>query len=153
MPGRSFVGALHAKMGRAAGLEIRDPSADARLLAYTWSVPDQVFIDPERGEDRWLIRAAMQGRLPDRVRCQRRLGIQAGDLAVRLRHDAAAVEACLAALERSDQARALVDVGKVRECWQKVQQSDDVPSLRGSGSIVLRGLMAVLFMRSLGQVG
>ncbi|MCP9866454.1 hypothetical protein KBZ33_09090 [Cyanobium sp. Cruz-8D1] len=151
MPGRSFVGALHAQMGRAAGLEIRDPSADARLLAYTWSVPDQVFIDPDSGEDRWLIRAAMQGRLPDRVRCQRRRGLQAGDLAVRLRHDAAAVEACLAELERSDQARALVDVGKVRECWQKVQQSDDVPSLRGSGSIILRGLMVVLFIQSFGQ--
>jgi hypothetical protein len=61
LPGRSFVGALHAQMARAAGLEIRDPSADARLLAYTWSVPDAVFIDPETGEDRWLIRTAMQG--------------------------------------------------------------------------------------------
>ncbi len=146
MPGRSFVGALHAQMARAAGLEIRDPSADARLLAYTWSVPDAVFIDPETDEDRWLIRTAMQGRLPDRVRCQRRRGLQAGDLAVRLRRDATAVEAGLAAVERSDQARALVDAGKVRDCWQTVQRCDGVSSLRGSGSIILRGLMAGLFL-------
>ena len=48
-PGRSFGGELHAHLGRAAGLDIRDPSADARVLAYTWSVPDEVFIDPATG--------------------------------------------------------------------------------------------------------
>jgi len=46
-PGRSFVGEAHANLGRAAGLDIRDPTADARVLAYTWSVPDEVF---EAGE-------------------------------------------------------------------------------------------------------
>jgi hypothetical protein len=80
------------------------------------------------------------------VRCQRRRGLQAGDLAVRLRRDATAVEAGLAAVERSDQARALVDAGKVRDCWQTVQRCDGVSSLRGSGSIILRGLMAGLFL-------
>jgi asparagine synthase (glutamine-hydrolysing) len=147
MPGRSSVGALHAQMARAAGLEIRDPSADARLLAYTWSVPDAEFIDPETGEDRWLIRTAMQGRLPDQVRCQRRLGIQAGDLPVRLRHDATALQACLTTVERSDAARNLVDCAKVRECWQRLLQTDSGRSLRQSGAIIQRGLMAGLFLR------
>jgi hypothetical protein len=67
---------------------------------------------------------------------------------VRLRQDATAVEACLAAVERSDQARALVDAGKVRDCWQTVQQFDGVSSLRESGFILLRGLMAGLFLPS-----
>ena len=146
MPGRSCVGALHAQMARTAGLEIRDPSADARLLAFTWSVPDGVFIDPESGEDRWLIRTAMQGRLPDRVRCQRSLGIQAGDLVVRLRRDADAVEACLATVESSLLARTLVDCSKVRECWQRALQSDNGGALIHSISVVTRGLMAGLFL-------
>jgi asparagine synthase (glutamine-hydrolysing) len=133
-------------MARTAGLEIRDPSADARLLAFTWSVPDGVFIDPESGEDRWLIRTAMQGRLPDRVRCQRSLGIQAGDLVVRLRRDADAVEACLATVESSLLAGTLVDCSKVRECWQRALQSDNGGALIHSISVVTRGLMAGLFL-------
>lgn len=151
MPGRSFVGALHAQMARAAGLEIRDPSADARLLAYTWSVPDAVFIDPETGEDRWLIRTAMQGRLPDRVRCERRLGIQAGDLVVRLRRDAAAVEACLTAVESSERARSLVDGAKIRDSWRNVLASNIIETQRFAGSIIGRGLMAGLFLLESGQ--
>ena len=106
-----------------------------------------MFIDPKSGEDRWLIRTAMQGRLPDQVRCQRRLGIQAGDLPVRLRHDATALQACLTTVERSDAARNLVDCAKVRECWQRLQQTDSGRSLRQSGAIIQRGLMAGLFLR------
>jgi asparagine synthase (glutamine-hydrolysing) len=150
MPSRSCVGALHAQMARAAGLEIRDPSADARLLAYTWSVPDSVFIDPESNEDRWLIRTAMRERLPDQVRSQRRLGLQAADLAVRLRHNSAAVEACLVAMEGSERCQALIDGAKVRKSWHKVLHRNDGDTQRAAGSIVLRGLMAGLFLLEFG---
>lgn len=146
MPDRSCVGALHAQMARAAGLEIRDPSADARLLAYTWSVPDAVFIDPENGEDRWLIRAAMEGRVPDQVRRQRRLGLQGADLAVRLRRDAAEVETCLSSMESSNSARSLVDTAKMRESWYRILHYDDPVSRMRAGSIVCRGLMAGMFL-------
>ena len=98
MPGRSFLGALSAEMGAAHGLDIRDPTADARVLAFTFSVPDWVFMDPATGLDRWLIRAAMQGRLPDEVRLNRNRGRQAGDLVPRLRACAAEVEMALAEL-------------------------------------------------------
>lgn len=148
MPGRSVVGALHAQMARAAGLEIRDPSADARLLAYTWSVPDAVFIDPESGEDRWLIRTAMHGRLPDQVRCMRRMGIQAGDLTVRLRREASTVEACLRSLESSERARSLLDLGKMRKSWQINLHQSNMASHGQAASIVCRGAMAGMFLRS-----
>jgi asparagine synthase (glutamine-hydrolysing) len=151
MPGRSVVGALHAQMARAAGLEIRDPSSDARLLAYTWSVPDAVFIDPKSGEDRWLIRTAMHGRLPDQVRCMRRMGIQAGDLTVRLRREASTVEACLRSLESSERARSLLDLGKMRKSWQINLHQSNMASHGQAASIVCRGAMVGMFLRSFQQ--
>ena len=78
----------------AHGLEVRDPG-DARVLAFTFSVPDRVFIDPQTGLDRWLIRAAMAGRLPDEVRLNRRRGRQAGRPGAAAARPAAEVETAL----------------------------------------------------------
>jgi asparagine synthase (glutamine-hydrolysing) len=144
-PGRSFVGALHAQMGAAHHLEVRDPSGDARVLAFTFSVPDHIFIDPATGLDRWLIRAAMKDRLPDEVRLNRRRGRQAGDLVPRLRACAAEVEVALNELERGP-AAAYVDVTYMREVWQLIQTQDTPEAHHKAVTVLTRGIMAGLFV-------
>ncbi len=145
MPGRSSVGALHAELGAAFGLEVRDPTADVRLLEFTFSVPDHVFIDRETGMDRWLIREAMKGRLPDSVRLNRDTGCQAGDLVPRLRASAAEVEAVLIELARGPAAE-YVDVAHMRRVWREIQTRDTPESFRKAVSILTRGMMAGLFV-------
>ncbi len=145
-PGSSSVGALLTQSARSAGLDIRDPSADARVLAYSWSVPDEYFRDRSQGTDRWLIRSAMKGRLPDRVRLNRRLGRQAGDLPVRLRSSADEVEAALAQVEASESASAVVDVAKIRQAWEGTATEDTPEAYRLSVTMVTRGLMAGIFI-------
>ena len=144
-PGRSFGGALHAQMGAAQGLDIRDPSTDARVLAFTFSVPDRIFMDPETGLDRWLIRAAMQDRLPDEVRLNRRRGRQAGDLVPRLRACASEVEAALDELAQGP-AAGYVDVPYMREVWQLIQTQDTPEAFRKAITVLTRGIMAGLFV-------
>ncbi len=144
-PGRSFVGALHAQAGRAAGVEIRDPSADARLLAYSWSVPDEVFIDPGTNTDRWLIRTSMAGRLPDEVRLNRNRGRQAGDVAIRLRRSVGEVEAALDEVA-SGPAADVVDARLLRRTWEIVRTEDTPESFRLAVTTLTRGLMAGLFV-------
>jgi asparagine synthase (glutamine-hydrolysing) len=144
-PGRSHVGALWAETGAAFGLEVRDPSADARLLAFTFSVPDWVFFDPHSGLDRWLIRQAMQGRLPDEVRLNRRRGRQAGDLVPRLRACAVEVETALDELERGP-AAAYLDVTYMRQAWQMIQTQDTPEAFRKAVTVLARGIMAGLFV-------
>jgi asparagine synthase (glutamine-hydrolysing) len=144
-PGRSFGGALHAQMGAAHHLEVRDPSADARVLAFTFSVPDYIFIDPATGLDRWLIRAAMKDRLPDEVRLNRRRGRQAGDIVPRLRASAAEVEAALNECERGP-AAAYVDVPYLREVWNLIQTQDTPEAFSKTVTTLTRGIMAGLFV-------
>ncbi len=144
-PGRSFVGALHAELGAAAGIEVRDPTADARVQAYCFSVPETIFIDRATGMDRWLIREAMKGRLPDEVRLNRRRGRQAGDLVPRLRASAPEVEGALATVERGPAAE-YVDVGWMRKAWRTIQVDDSMRSLRMADRILTRGIMAALFI-------
>lgn len=81
--GRSIVGALWCEAGAAHGLEIRDPTADTRLLEFCFGCPDDQF--SRGGKDRWLLRRAMQGLLPPEIQNNRAKGLQAYDLDYRLR--------------------------------------------------------------------
>lgn len=144
-PGRSIGGALHAQMGAAHGVEVRDPTADARVLAFCFSVPDHIFIDPETGLDRWLIREAMKDHLPDKVRLNRRLGRQAGDLVPRLRSCATEVEEVLDDLTAGP-AAAYLDVSYMRQVWRVVQTKDTQEAFYKSMTVLTRGIMAGMFI-------
>ena len=145
MPGRGFVGALHAQNGAAHGLEVRDPTADARILAFTISVPDRLFTDSKTGVDRWLIREAMRDRLPDSVRLNRNRGRQAGDLVPRLRASSDEVETALVEIETGP-AAAYLDVPNMRRVWGMVQTEDTMEAFHKTVTVLTRGIMAGLFV-------
>jgi len=149
-PGRAFVGAIYAETGAASGLEVRDPTGDARVLAFTLSVPDHIFINPQTGLDRWLIRAAMQGRLPDEVRLNRKRGRQAGDLVPRLRASAVEVETALDELAQGP-AAAYLNVPYMRQVWAMIQRDDTPEAFHQAITILTRGIMAGLWVNGFGR--
>lgn len=145
MPGRSINGAYETELGSPYGLEIRDPTADARVIDFTFSVPDSIFMDPKTGIDRWLIREAMKGRLPEEVRLNRNRGRQAGDIVPRLRACAAEVETALAELAHGPAAE-YVDLNHMYQAWQVTQRENTNEAFVVSKQIVLRGIMIGLFV-------
>jgi asparagine synthase (glutamine-hydrolysing) len=132
-------------MKAAEGVEVRDPTADVRILEYTYSVPDHIYINPSTGQDRWLIREAMKGRLPDEVRLNRGFGRQAADRVMRLRNCAAEVNCALEELAHGP-ASIYVDVAYMRQVWQMIQKDNTQDAFIKSGTILLRGIMAGLFV-------
>jgi len=147
--GSSVLGANQAEMGAAFGLEMRDPTGDARVLGFCFSVPDSIFIDPRTGLDRWLIREAMKGRLPESVRMNRRRGQQACDLVPRLRRSAVAVDGALAEIERGP-AAGYVSVPAMRRAWEKVRTEDTYEAFEVAVTVLTRGIMAGLFVNGFG---
>jgi asparagine synthase (glutamine-hydrolysing) len=145
-PGCTPGGALHAEQGRAAGLEIRDPSADARLLAYSWSLPDRVFIDPETGQRRWLLRQAMADRLAEAARTNARRGLQGADQVLRLRQEGSDVETALQRLAHSPLAQTMLDVGKLTDFWRRIERQQDARTAGLASSSWSRGMMVGLFL-------
>ena len=145
-PGRTPVGALHAEQGRATGLEIRDPSADARVLAYTWSLPDRVFIDPETGQRRWLIRQAMAGRLCQEVRTNEKRGLQGVDQVLRLRQERQEVETALERLAQSPLVQTILDQTMLEDSWRRIQRQEDARPVGMSTSSWTRAMMVGLFL-------
>ncbi len=144
-PGRSMIGALYAAKQHAGGLEYRDPTGDPRVLQFCLSVPDWVFLDPQTGLDRWLIRAAMKGRLPDEVRLNLRRGRQAGDLVPRLRACAAEVEEALAEIARGP-ASEYVDAAQLGKVWAAMRAGDSPGVFHDAICVLTRGIMAGLFV-------
>jgi asparagine synthase (glutamine-hydrolysing) len=56
--------------GRSEGIEVQFPLWDYRFVSMALSVPSKLKL--KDGYDRWILRAAMQGILPDTVRLRRR---------------------------------------------------------------------------------
>jgi asparagine synthase (glutamine-hydrolysing) len=144
-PGSPADGSQITTTYAAFGLQVRDPTADARLLAFALSVPDHIYIDPKTGLNRWLIREAMKGRLPDEVRLNRNMGTQAGDLVPRLRACAGEVETALNELA-SGPAAAYLNVPYMHQVWSMVQTDDTQEAFRKSVTVLTRGIMAGLWV-------
>lgn len=144
-PGRNCVGSLYAEKSAYFNLEILDPTADARVLEFVFAVPDRIFIDPETGMDRWLIREAMKGRLPEDIRLNCLRGRQAGDIVPRLRTSASEVDGVLSELTNGPAAEYL-NINAMYNAWQVIK-TDDTPNANILAITVLtRGIMAGLFV-------
>lgn len=145
IPGKSTWDALHAEMGAAYDVEVRDPTMDKRLVEYCLGIPDNFYITNNESK-RLIIRQAMDGYLPDEVRLNKRRGLQAADIGYRLLSDAQNMEMSLAILRNSRHAQTYVDMDKMQMIWEKLQQKVDSQGTMDSITILLRGLMMGLFL-------
>jgi asparagine synthase (glutamine-hydrolysing) len=66
-----------AKVRAGFRLDIRVPACDRRVFEFCIGIPEDQYL--RKGRDRWLIRRAMEGRLPDTVLNQKKTGAQAAD--------------------------------------------------------------------------
>lgn len=143
-PGTSRVGDLWSMNSAHSGIDVRDPTADARVIDYSYSVPDEAYRSRD-GLDRMLIRTAMTGLLPDEVRLNPDRGRQSADLVARLRASAGEVDAALAEAAGGP-AEEYVSLAKLRGAWSGALESDDPLTTHRAGSILLRGIMASLWI-------
>jgi asparagine synthase (glutamine-hydrolysing) len=71
-----------AKVRAGFHLDIRMPAYDRRIFEFCLGIPENQYL--RNGRDRWLIRRAMDGRLPHVVLNQKKCGAQAADWFARL---------------------------------------------------------------------
>jgi asparagine synthase (glutamine-hydrolysing) len=116
-------------------------------MMFTFSVPDHIFINPATGETRWLIRECMKERLPNDVRLNSKFGVQSADRVLRLRRNAGEVVSTLNELSQGAAAEYL-DVDHMRQTWKMIQEEDTPKAYVKSGSILLRGIMAGIFVNN-----
>lgn len=110
--GRIDPAMAYRGMRRRFGFTTVDPTADRRVLEFCLAIPPEQFL--LRGEDRSLIRRAMQGILPDPVRLERRRGLQSADWSRHLTSARAEIAAEIDRLQRSSLASACLDLPRLR---------------------------------------
>lgn len=133
------VAAPMQAFGAAFGLEVRDPTADVRLLDYCLGVPDDVQV--RGGGDRMLMRRSFAQHLPEAVVWNRMRGIQAADLAARV-HDAAAdVDRLLQRLSVDTQAPTYLNIAGLQRTW-RVALTGSPTAARSASAMLLRDLLA-----------
>jgi asparagine synthase (glutamine-hydrolysing) len=72
----------YARLQAVFGIETRAPAFDRRVVEFCLGIPEDQYL--HNGCDRWLIRRAMKGRLPDVVLYKKKYGVQAADWYLRL---------------------------------------------------------------------
>jgi len=126
LPEINPVGALWHESGAAYGLDVRDPTADVRLLEFCLAIPDAQF--RLGGEERSLIKRAMAGLMPEAVLRNPRAGRQAADFTMRLHADRAEVDAAVAAIGASAAAREYLDLPALERRWRRIREdAENVP--------------------------
>ena len=113
------MGGRWAEGADSLGLRVRDPTAAKDLVELSLSIPDRAWSGPA-GAQRWLIRQAMQGLLPDSVTGSLSRGRQASDIVQRLLSDRPAVEDVLSRCTSDARVASYLDIGRSLAAWQAI---------------------------------
>jgi asparagine synthase (glutamine-hydrolysing) len=143
-PGRSVTGGIWLETGSAYGMEVRDPTQDRRVMELCLAIPNEQF--QRGGENRKLIRHAMQGYLPDAVRLNTRIGLQAADLGQRVLENRDEIETVIAEMEQHDLTRQVLDIPRMRNVLTSLEHGLTPQNTTECSEILMRGLMAGLFL-------
>ena len=142
----SHVSVITTKNSMAYGIALRDPTMDKRVIEFCLSVPDRQYV--RKGWDRFLIRRAMTGILPDKVRQNETVhGKQSADMTQRLQSRWPELVAEISNIGVREAEREYLDVAKIRrEVIKYKTLNDDAaddPSLR----MLIRSLIFSRFLK------
>lgn len=144
-PGRNEGGAVWQALGAQAGLDVRDPTADRRLVEFCLRVPPSQW--RRRGQDRWLLRRAFRDLLPPEVLGKAPRGLQASDLAERVLEEREAFREVLADLEGCPAARDCLDLPRLVRVLEGLDPARGRDAYAEAGCILLRGISVGMFLQ------
>ena len=105
-----------AAFRQMTGVSMSDPTIDPHVVSYCLSVPVEYFC--EGGVPRSLIRNAMAGWLPDRVRLERRKGLQAADFGIHFQAERQEALAELNRMKNTELAVRALDLESIEKMMQ-----------------------------------
>ena len=141
------VSGINGAYSALYGVDIRDPTGDARIAQFCLSLPEAQC--SRQGVSRSLIRRAMADRLPPEIVTGARHGIDTADWFERLSDARPVVLEELRLLERNETARAVLDLPRLRGLADTLDAapSDAYQRLLNYRHVLERGLMAGRFLR------
>ena len=113
------------KLRARFGIDFRTPAFDLRLVEFCIGIPEDQYL--HNGQERWLIRRAMKGRLPDIVLYNKKRGAQAADWHPRLTRERNRLATRVKDLAANGDVSSIIDVKRltaILDNWPERQPSD-----------------------------
>lgn len=104
------------------GIDLRDPTADRRLIEYCLGLPMEAYV--AKGQFRRLARTALADRLPPAVLDERRKGLQAVDWHERMMQSRNAVRDEVARFAQVPAAQTALDLTRMQRLIEKWPEAD-----------------------------
>jgi len=143
----SHLAGIYTKIALSHNLVLRDPTMDIRVIEFCFSVPEEQYI--RNGKERYLLRRAMEGILPDKVRLNDRVrGQQSADLVQRLQPLEQEIKEEVRNIGWSDQEKKYLDIERIRRKMNQVNLTKD-PAFHDYDLRML--LRSIIFSRYLRQ--
>jgi asparagine synthase (glutamine-hydrolysing) len=117
-----------AKLRAGFGIDVRTPALDRRVVDFCIGIPVDQYL--RKGCDRWLIRRAMKGRLPDVVLYNKKRGAQSADWHPRLTRERNHIAAKVKSLAANVDVASTIDLERltaILDDWPNLQPSDFSP--------------------------
>ncbi|MFX4263345.1 asparagine synthase-related protein [Pelotomaculum propionicicum] len=147
----SHLGVIAAKLGMAHRVLERDPTMDRRVIEFCLSVPEDQYV--RGGRERYLIRRAMAGILPDKVRLNETVhGVQAADWAQRLEPQWPEIKDEISKIGVLAAEREYLDIDKIQLELKKYDTLGDAAAGDNSLRMLIRSLIFSRFLRQDGVV-
>jgi asparagine synthase (glutamine-hydrolysing) len=142
-----YVSGTSSAYSALYGVDIRDPTADVRVVEFCLSLPEEQY--RRHGVSRSLVRRAMTGRLPAEIVASTRRGIDTADWFERLAGARCVVLEEIRLLERSETARAVLDLPRLRRLADQIDTpaADPRQKMLDYRHVLERGLMTGRFLR------
>lgn len=142
----SHLGVIVTKHSLASGVALRDPTMDKRVIEFCLSLPESLYV--RKGWDRFLIRRAMTGILPDKVRQNDTVrGKQSADLAQRLQACWPELALEIRNIGARDAERKYLDIARIQEALAKTSILKDDAADDSNLRMLLRSLIFSRFLK------
>ena len=126
-------------------IDLRDPTADRRLVEFCLQVPVREYF--RDGTPRALVKTALEGRIPESVRCNRLRGLQAANWFSVLSRSRDEMTKVLLRIRELELARNLLNVGAMSRTLETWTSASHTLGSLSSRYGLLRGLSAGEFIR------
>ncbi len=135
----SHLASIYTKISLANNIIMRDPTLDKRVIDFCMSVPDEQYI--RNGQDRNLLRRAMQGVLPDAVRLNTRTGQQSADFIQRLQPLEQAIITEARQIGRLEIERKYMDIARIHKKAARIRLGNEDTAQTGDIRMLLRSII------------
>ena len=121
----SHIAIMETKDSLKYGIIKRDPTKDKRIMEFCLSIPSGEYV--HEGEERYLIRSAMEGYLPEEIRTNwRKRGRQSADWVDRLKPDWNNIFKDTKEALNDEEVQRYIDVPKVERLMSKYKNLQDL---------------------------